>query len=996
MPNIFRYAATIKRMCGVTLSVMTLATAFPYISFAAIDITAPQVTAFAVVAPAPAYIKSQTIPVKAFTATDNTGGSGIGGYLVTETSDIPATDNPSWQPTKPATYVTTSTGAVTLYPWVKDKAGNVSALASGVQVIIDITKPIVDSFDVTTPINTRTVSILFFTAADPVDGFGNPGSGVTGYLITATPTTPSATAKGWRSQAQTSYTLSSSSGTKTLYAWAKDGAGNISLSQSASVVIDRTKPVVSAFTAAASVNSTTVPIQTFTASDAGSGVAAYQITESNVAPLAGDGGWNAVAPDTYIVSGPWAGKKYLYAWAKDTVGNVSKPKKVSVLFDQTVPYITAFSVAVPAPASVNSQTIPITTFTAADNVGGSGIGGYLVTETSDIPLASDPNWQTTKPATYVAVHTGAVTLYPWVKDRAGNVSTLGTGANVKIDITVPTVDNFAVTTPVNTLTVPITSFTASDPADGFGNPGSGVAGYLVTTTSTTPLATATGWSSTPQASYTASSAGTITLYAWAKDGAGNVSSAASASVLIDQVKPVVTGFSVSTPVSGTTVTILTLTATDTGGTGVAAYMVTESSVAPLADDGRWSAVAPDNYVVSGPWSGAKSLYAWAKDNVGNVSLPRIATTVATGGNIVPITVNGALCSDATSASYPNKPCVSVTVCAPGTSDCQTITDILLDTGSTGLRLFKQALSNATVSNGLLQVYNGPNALAECVQFADGSADWGPVKTADVVLGNEPAVQVPVQIIDYTFGPPPAACTNPEQTPSSSGLNGILGVGLWLQDCGATCRDSSSNGQYFVCSGSGCSQSSAELSSQVQNPVAMLPDDNNGVILKLPTVPLGGLPSVDGSLVLGIGTQSNNTPGNVTAYATDLNGEFTTKFNGKTYYSSFIDSGSNALYFKGPSSLPDCSSSYAGWFCPASTTSLSAVNVGASGYPSGTVPFQIGNFRSLYNSSSNVFVEIGGSYSGGFDWGLPFFLGRDVYVGFEGRSSSLGVDTYWAY
>ena len=43
-------------------------------------------------------------------------------------------------------------------------------------------------------------------------------------------------------------------------------------------------------------------------------------------------------------------------------------------------------------------------------------------------------------------------------------------------------------------------------------------------------------------------------------------------------------------------------------------------------------------------------------------------------------------------SYPNKPCVSVTVCSPGTSTCQTISDILLDTGSTGLRIFKSLLT----------------------------------------------------------------------------------------------------------------------------------------------------------------------------------------------------------------------------------------------------------------------------------------------------------------
>jgi hypothetical protein len=57
-----------------------------------------------------------------------------------------------------------------------------------------------------------------------------------------------------------------------------------------------------------------------------------------------------------------------------------------------------------------------------------------------------------------------------------------------------------------------------------------------------------------------------------------------------------------------------------------------------------------------------------------------------------------------------------------------------------------------------------------------------------------------------------------------------------------------------------------------------------------------------------------------------------------------------------------------------------------------IPFQIGNFEALASSGELVFSDLGGgSFSGaGFDWGLPFHLGRKVAVGFEGRSSSLGA------
>ena len=350
-----------------------------------------------------------------------------------------------------------------------------------------------------------------------------------------------------------------------------------------------------------------------------------------------------------------------------------------------------------------------------------------------------------------------------------------------------------------------------------------------------------------------------------------------------------------------------------------------------------------------------------------------------------ITVNGSLCS---SNSYINKPCVSVTICTPGTSTCQTINDILLDTGDSGLRIFKQVLSVS-----LTPVTSGGNPVAECIQYVDGSSVWGPVKVAGVVLGNEPAVQVPIQVIDSTFGTASAGCSGAYQTPADAGYNGTLGVSFFAQDCGTACSTGTATGIYYACSGATCNGTAVALANQVQNPVALLPVDNNGVIVQLPSVPASGAPSVNGYLVLGIGTRSNNVPSAVTAYAADASGNFITSFNGINY-TGFIDTGSNGLFFPSPS-LPDCTT-YSGWFCPSSTQNLSATNKGASGTPSGVTSFQIANFETLFvTTTNNVFADIGGD-NVDFDWGLPFHLGRTVYIGIEGKASSLGTGLYWAY
>ena len=370
-----------------------------------------------------------------------------------------------------------------------------------------------------------------------------------------------------------------------------------------------------------------------------------------------------------------------------------------------------------------------------------------------------------------------------------------------------------------------------------------------------------------------------------------------------------------------------------------------------------------------------------------------------GSNVMILTVNGSTCGG--DNSYVNKPCVTVTICPPGSSSgCQTINDILLDTGSYGLRVFKTIL-NAPLAASFTPVTSGGNPVAECVAYADGTADWGPVQKADVVLGGEPNVTVPIQIIDSTFAGATANCSGTLDTnPSEAGFNGILGVGLFAQDCGDGCTQFSDNGIYFSCSGSSCTGASVSLANQVANPVTSLPSDNNGVILEFPSISLGGVASVNGYLVLGIGTKPNNQPSGVTTFAANQSGNFSTCEEGHTFADSFIDSGSNALYFSAPvtGEFPDCGGGNAGFYCPVSSKDLTANTLGTSGSPASSVAFTIGNVNA-FDNANQVFIELAGDMSDGgasFDWGLPFFLGRNVYVGYDQTTSSLGTGPYWSY
>ena len=95
--------------------------------------------------------------------------------------------------------------------------------------------------------------------------------------------------------------------------------------------------------------------------------------------------------------------------------------------------------------------------------------------------------------------------------------------------------------------------------------------------------------------------------------------------------------------------------------------------------------------------------------------------------------------------------------------------------------------------------------------------------------------------------------------------------------------------------SGCMVVGESLTQQVQNPVALFSTDNNGVIIELPSVSAPEA-SLSGSLVFGIGTQSNNGLNGATVYPVDDDGNFITTFNSAKYDESFIDSGSNGFFF----------------------------------------------------------------------------------------------------
>lgn len=99
----------------------------------------------------------------------------------------------------------------------------------------DTQAPWINSFLIPSAVSSLTVPISRLSGYDDV--------GVTGYLVQESAIKPSVADSRWKSIPQTSYT-SSTSGTKKLYAYVKDAAGNISSASMLSTILDPTAPSV--------------------------------------------------------------------------------------------------------------------------------------------------------------------------------------------------------------------------------------------------------------------------------------------------------------------------------------------------------------------------------------------------------------------------------------------------------------------------------------------------------------------------------------------------------------------------------------------------------------------------------------------------------------------------------------------------------------------------------------------------------------------------------
>ncbi|MBM4053462.1 MAG: hypothetical protein FJ264_02070 [Planctomycetes bacterium] len=279
------------------------------------------------------------------------------------------------------------------------------------------------------------------------------------------------------------------------------------------------------------------------------GVTGYFISTSSATPSSSDLNWVSVNATAHfaknisytLTSGD--GDKTIYVWYKDAANNVSDAASDSIVLDTTAPVIISTR-----PANEATEVSPVITeitATFSEAMDAATVGKSTFTLSGGITGTVKYNNTTAAFAPYGKLDHSTqytATITKDVKDLAGNVmaSNYSWSFTTSTDTTAPVgtvkINNDA--TYANSSTVTL-SLSATDVV--------GVTGYFLSSDFSAPSPTAAGWVSvdstkslSKDVSHTLRGGdGNKVIFAWYKDDAGNVSGAASDSIIMDTTPPAV-------------------------------------------------------------------------------------------------------------------------------------------------------------------------------------------------------------------------------------------------------------------------------------------------------------------------------------------------------------------------------------------------------------------------------------------------------------------------
>ena len=272
--------------------------------------------------------------------------------------------------------------------------------------------------------------------------------------------------------------------------------------------------------------------------------------------------------------------------------------------------------------------------TAADD---QAIVGYYISENQTPPAATDPAWAAVTPVPLyqaeipytLSAGDGQKTAYAWFKDAADNISAVASDTII-VDSLLPQAAisiNYGAlytTTPEVVLSLAVDDNLA-------------VTGYYLSEHPTVPLAVDAGWvrvedlpSYATDISYIFYGGdGQKTIYLWAKDIAGNISSVVSAGISLDTIAPLITITSpTASPAYTTSINKVTLGGSVFDATSGISSITWDSNRGP-AGSGTINGTANWSIANISLLSGDNIISVYAFDNAGNMSMDTITITYKT-------------------------------------------------------------------------------------------------------------------------------------------------------------------------------------------------------------------------------------------------------------------------------------------------------------------------------------------------------------------------------
>lgn len=356
-------------------------------------------------------------------------------------------------------------------------------------------------------------------------------------------------------------------------------------------ISDSIPPVISSIRLGTSASSTslTVPVSELIATD-NIGVTGYLLTEATSTPSISNPNWKTSIPTTYTFTA--TGTKTVYAWTRDAIGNISSSKSASISIvnpgtDLTPPTISSVTVTpLAAGAAITWKT----------NEAANSIVSYGSSTPNGFRAVSS-TFSTSHNVTISDLSPGATyQLTVSSADESGNSQTSAVyTVSIRQDKTPPVITAFSIPASSTSMVLPIT-ITATDDV--------GVTGYILTKTTTVPLPNSPDWNSSPPADYNFARGGSVSIYAWVKDAAGNISASRIASSVITPgiVYPVISNIN-STP-SRTSLTITWTT--DIPTRSIVSYGTSPGYGSQITDNSHISA---HSAVINGLTSGTTYHYS---------------------------------------------------------------------------------------------------------------------------------------------------------------------------------------------------------------------------------------------------------------------------------------------------------------------------------------------------------------------------------------------------